>query len=86
MTGQRVGEVTHFFGRINVAVIQLSDNLKVGDTVHFLGHGADFQQEVSSMQVEHESIQRGKKGDEVAIKVDKPIKRGTSVFKLTPEG
>ncbi|HEY60601.1 MAG TPA: hypothetical protein G4N92_07975 [Anaerolineae bacterium] len=82
MAGERIGEVSHFYGRISVAVINLSGKLKIGDTVHFLGHGADFQQEVSSMQIEHESIQAGKKGNEVAVKVIKPVKRGTAIFKL----
>lgn len=85
MSGVRVGEVTHFFDRINVAVIQLNNTLKIGDNVHFLGHGSDFSQEVTSMQIEHESVQEAKKGQEIAIKVTKPVKKHTSVFLITVE-
>lgn len=85
MSGKRVGEVTHFFDRINVAVIMLSNTLHKGDSIHFLGHGSDFMQEVASMQIEHESIDEALKGQEIAIKVTKPVKKHTSVFLITAE-
>jgi len=83
MTGTRLGEVSHFYDRISVAVITLTDSVKVGEKIHFLGHGVDFEQEVSSMQIEHETIESAKKGDQVAMKVLKPVKAHTAVFKLS---
>ena len=85
MSGTRVGEVTHYFDRIGVATILLSNSLSKGDTVHFLGHGSDFTQKITSMQIEHEIILAAKKGDEVAVKTDKPVKAFTSVFLITEE-
>jgi len=85
MAGKRIGEVTHYFDRIGVAVIVLSDNIAKGDRIHFLGHGSDFDQEVASMQIEHESIDSAKRGDEIAISVIKPVKRNTAVFLITEE-
>ena len=85
MTGVRVGEVTHYYDRISVAVIQLSGKLSIGDNVHFLGHGSDFIQEITSMQIEHEAIESADKGQEIAAKVIKPVKSHTSVFLLTEE-
>ena len=85
MTGTRVGEVTHYFDRLGVATVLLSNSLSKGDSVHFLGHGSDFIQQVSSIQIEHETILAAKKGDEVAIKTDKPVKALTSVFLITEE-
>jgi hypothetical protein len=85
MTGMRVGEVTHFFGKINVAVVELSKELKVGDKVHFLGSHTDFQQEVTSMQVEHESIMVGAADSEIAIRTTQRVRRGDSVFLLETE-
>lgn len=85
MTGVRVGEVTHYFDRINVAVIQLSGKLSIGDNVHFLGHGSDFTQEITSMQIEHEIIETAKKGQEIAVKVIKAVRKRTSVFLLKEE-
>jgi hypothetical protein len=85
MSGTRVGEVTHYFDRLAVATVLLSNSLSKGDSVHFLGHGSDFIQQITSMQIEHETILAAKKGDEVAIKTDKPVKALTSVFIITEE-
>ena len=85
MTGKRVGEVSRYFNQISVAVLILSANLKKGDTVHFLGHGCDFRQEITSMQIEHEIIEAAKKGDQVAVKVDKAVRKGTSAYLLSEE-
>jgi hypothetical protein len=85
MSGKRVGEVTHYFDRISVATILLSSPLAKGDTVHFLGHGSDFSQQIGSMEIEHETIQEAKKGDEIAVKTNKPVKALTSVFLITEE-
>jgi putative protease len=85
MTGVRVGEVTHFFDRINVAAIQLSHPLHKGDQVHFLGHGSDFTQEITSIQIEHEAVDLAPKNVEVAVRVIKPVKAHTSVFLITEE-
>ena len=85
MAGKRIGEVSHFYDRISVAVVSLTADLAIGNKVHFLGHGSDFMQEVTSMEIEHKPIESAKKGDEVAIKVIKPVKKKTSVFLITEE-
>jgi len=85
MTGQRIGEVSHFFDKINVAVITIKMNLTLGDTVHFLGHGSDFLQKVSSMEIDHEFVDEAQAGQEIAIKVEKPIKKHTNVFLITAD-
>ena len=81
--GTRVGEVTHFFNEINVAVVKLEEGIALGDTLHFLGANTDFRQEVASMQVEHEDIESASAGQEVAIKVDRRVRGGDSVFLLS---
>lgn len=77
---KEIGKVTHFFDKISVAVIALIGDLKIGDKVHFVGTNIDFEDSVSSMQVDKESIEQAKKGDEVAIKTSKPVKEGVKVF------
>jgi putative protease len=84
-SGTQIGEVTHFFGKIKVAVIKLTDSLKVGDTIHFLGRNTDFDQEVTSMQIEHETITVAESDSEVAIKTSQRVRKGDSVFLLSPE-
>ena len=84
-SGERIGEVTHFFGKISVAVLNLSKDLKVGDNVHFLGSNTDFQQVIQSMQVEHQDVTEVSAGDDVAVKVAQRVRKGDSVFRLAPE-
>lgn len=84
-TGERVGEVTHYFNKISVAVLKLSQELAVGDLVHFLGRHTDFRQKIESMQIEHEDVEQAEKGAEVAVKVKQRVRRGDSAFLLTEE-
>ncbi len=77
-----VGRVIHFYGHINVAVLALAAPLKVGETIHITGKGVDFQQLVGSMQVEHKNIKEAKAKQEIAMKVEQPVKDGCEVFRL----
>ncbi|MFH1473249.1 MAG: translation elongation factor-like protein [bacterium] len=76
---KKVGKVTHYYGKIDVAILKLTTSLKVGDRIKFKGHGADFEQDVSSMQINHESVEKAKKGDDVGLRVSEPVKEGTDV-------
>jgi len=83
MPEQKVGVVTHYFGHIQVAAIQLEDELRVGDTVRVKGHTSDFTQKIESLQLEHESVEAGKKGQEIAIKVIEHARVHDEVLKVT---
>jgi translation initiation factor IF-2 len=76
-----IGEVTHFFGNISVAVVKIYAPLKVGDKICIEGRGQCFEQVVKSMQVEHDQVQTAKKGQEVGMKVAKPVKDGDLIYK-----
>ena len=78
---KKVGTVTHYYGKIGVAILQLEAPLAVGDTLKFQGHGADFEQSVASLQVDHAEVPKAAKGSQVGLKVDQPVKEGTEVFK-----
>jgi translation elongation factor EF-1alpha len=78
----RIGKVTHYYNRIGVAVLELEDVIKTGDTIVFLGHTTDFSQEVTSMEIEHHKIQSAGPGMEVALKVDEPVRSGDELFKV----
>lgn len=81
----RIGKVIHYYNRINVAVLLLTDEIKIGDTVHFLGHSTDFTQKVTSMEIEHQKVQVVGAGEEVAAKVNNEVRRGDQVYKVTAE-
>ncbi|MCQ3939133.1 MAG: hypothetical protein DPW18_19120 [Chloroflexi bacterium] len=85
MSGVQIGQVTHYFDHLNVAVLSLTESLRVGDTVHILGHSTDFRQEVTSLQVEHQPVNEVKPGDDVAMKVVQRVHVHDKVFKLTDE-
>ncbi len=85
MSGVRVGTVTHFFDHLNVAVLQLSERIRVGETLHFLGHSTDFKQDIASLQIEHKSVNEGKPGEDVAIKVTQRVRPNDAVFRVEGE-
>ena len=67
--GKLIGKITHYFSNIEVAVIDLTAPLKMGDTIRIVGgQETDFEQEVASMQIEHEEVKSAKKGDSVGMK------------------
>ena len=80
--GKLIGKVTHYFSKIGVAVIELEDELKVGDTIRIVGGQTDFNQIVESMEMEHRKIEKAKAGDSVGIKVNQKVREGYKVYKL----
>jgi putative protease len=78
---EEIGRITHYFDKVGVAVIKLTAPLKIGDKIHIKGHTTDFEQDVASMQIEHDSISEGKKGDAVGIKVNERVRGNDVVFK-----
>ena len=81
--GKLIGKVTHYFSNIEVAVIKLSLPLKEGETIRIIGgENTDFEQPVKSMQIEHEKIKTGKKGDSIGLKVKEKVHEGYKVYKI----
>ncbi len=85
MSGIRVGEVTHFYDRLCVAVLKLTEPSRVGDVLHVLGHHTDFQQSVESLQIEHQAVNEAAPGADVALKVTQKVHPGDAVFKIIAE-
>jgi hypothetical protein len=77
---KKLGVVTHYFGNINVAVMNLTGNIMIGDMVIFDGYLTDFEQRVDSMQVDKQPISEAKKGMEIAIKVVERVRKGDEMF------
>ena len=78
-----IGKVVDYFARIEVAGIDLTGALKVGDRIRVRGHTTDLEQVVGSIQIEHESVQKGKAGDKIGIKVGERCRGGDRVFKVS---
>lgn len=80
--GKLIGKVTHYFSKIGVAVIELSDALKVGDTIRIVGGETDFDQVVDSMEVEHQKVETAKVGDSIGLKINQKVREGYKAYKL----
>lgn len=82
MEEKQIGKVTHFYGRPSVGMIELSDTLKVGDTIHIKGSASDFTQQVSSMRIEFTNVDEAKAGNLVGIKVEQKVHKDDAVYKV----
>ncbi|MBZ9572423.1 hypothetical protein KJA15_03770 [Patescibacteria group bacterium] len=77
-----MGKVTHYFSKIGVAVIELTDPLRAGESIRIVGGVTDFTQAVGSMEIEHEKVEEAKAGDSIGLKVDQKVREGYKVYKL----
>jgi len=79
----KAGKITHYFDKIGVAVLVITDeNIKVGDKIRIGEFGVGVEQKVDSMQVEHQAITEAKAGEEVGLKVITAVKEGDIVYKI----
>ena len=80
-----IGTVTHYSGHLNVAVLQLTDRLKVGETIHISGQTTDFTQKVASMEVNHHRVVIVEPGEDVALKVVEPVREHDTIYRVTKD-
>lgn len=81
--GKKVGEVTHFFGNISVAVIMSSSPIKTGDKIKVYDKEGNVvvEQEVKSMQIDGKDIDGVKAGADFGMKMEGEVKDGYLVYK-----
>ena len=79
---EKVGEVSHYFTRIGVAIVELTAPLSAGDRITIKGMTTNFEQTVGSMQIEHKDMEEAKKGDSVGLKVEERAREGDIVYKI----
>jgi len=82
MEEKLIGKITHYFGKIGVGIIELTDSLRVGDTIHVKGHTSDFNQQVVSMQKEHVEVTEATAGDAIGIKVDQKVHVNDNIYRV----
>jgi putative protease len=75
-----LGKIAHYFDKIQVAAINVVSPIKVGDIVHIKGHTTNFEQPITSMQIEHEMVTKAKKGDDIGIKVKEYVRDNDGVY------
>lgn len=80
----QVAKVTHYYDKIGVAVIEvMKQPIKVGDAIKISGHDNEFNQTISSLQVEHKQVKEIGPGESGALKTEKPVKEGDAIYLAT---
>jgi hypothetical protein len=77
----QIGHITHYFSKINVAVLELTAPLAVGNRILVKGPSTDFEQVVESMQIEHKNIQRAEAGQSIGLKTVQHARERDMVYK-----
>jgi len=86
MVEEKIGVVEHFFTNVNVAAVRItSGELKIGETIHFVGATTDFKQKIDSMEIDRNPVEIVKTGDDVGIKVIDRVREHDIVYKLAEE-
>lgn len=86
MGEERVGTVTHYFGKPQVAIVDITaGELQVGDTIRIAGAHSNFTQEVASMELEHAPVESANVGDSVGIQVSERAREHDEVFRVTSD-
>lgn len=80
---ESIAVVTHYYGHIGVAVLDVTGEIHLGDLILVHGFTTDFSQEVTSLELNHHKIQFAGPGMEVALKVAKPVRRGDRLYKVS---
>ncbi|MCW4015724.1 MAG: translation elongation factor-like protein [Candidatus Bathyarchaeota archaeon] len=76
-----VGRVSHFFGKINVAIIEVTDTILVGDKIVIKGPTTDLEQTVNSMEIEHAKVKQARAGQSIGMKVQGQVRENDTVYK-----
>lgn len=77
-----VGKISHFFPKISVAVLDVEATVSVGDRISIENPAGSFEQQIDSMQIEHESVEAAEAGQSIGLKVAQPAKEGSKVYKV----
>ena len=77
----QIGNVTNFYSKISVAVVQLTAPVNVGDKILIKGDTTNFEQTIESMQIEHKNIPRAEAGQSIGLKVKDRVRPGDIVYK-----
>lgn len=84
MTETRIGTVTHYYTHLHVAGVEITDGeLHKGDTIHIRGHTSDFEQKVESMEIDHETVEVARPGDDIGLGVIEHAREHDTVYRVT---
>ena len=79
MSGEVVGRVFAYFKNVNVAAIELSATLSVGDRIRVTGATTDIEMTVESMQIDRVSVESATSGQSVGMAVPERVRPNDQV-------
>ena len=86
MAEVQVGRVTHYYGKVGVALIEMqSGELRVGDTIRIRGKTTDLSDTVESMELDRKPVQSAGPGQMVGIKVRERVREDDRVYREVPD-
>ena len=83
MPHKRVGRVTHYYDHARVAALDLSDTLRLGDWLHFVGYTTDLAQQITSLQIDHRPVSEAEPGQQVGVSVNERVREHDVVYHIT---
>lgn len=78
--GKQVGTIQGYYSHVGVGIIKVESPIKKGDKIRVKGHTTDFEQKITSMQIQHKDIEKAKKGDEIGLKVKDKVRPNDQVY------
>jgi len=80
---KKIGKITHYFGKIKVGVIKLTDTLAIGDEIVVRTKLEEkFKQKVASMEIDGKKVKKAKKGQSIGLKMKGRAREDYLVFKV----
>lgn len=79
---EEIGRVSGFFAKPSVAVVELTADLTVGESVYIKGYTTDLLQVVESMQVDRQPVSAARAGQSVGLNVHDRCRRHDVVYRV----
>jgi putative protease len=83
MSEEQVAVIVKFFAKPGVAALEVTNgSIKVGDVLRYKGHTTEFIEEVTSLEIDNQSVEEAKVGDLVGVKVKERVRENDKVYKV----
>ena len=84
MAEEQVAVIVKFFAKPSVAALEVTNGTIIkGDLLKYKGHTTDFTEEITSMEIDNQSVDEVKAGDLVGVKVKERVREGDKVYKVS---
>lgn len=83
MAEDQVGKVVNYYAKPGVAAVEVTNgSIQKGDILKFKGYTTEFDEIVTSMEIENQSVEEARKGELVGIKVKEKVRENDKVYKV----